>query len=100
MLEVHRKILSDFKEIGKRAKVILFGSLARGDYRLDSDIDLAVVTEKEQLKKRAAVIADEALFEYGKVVSLTFLSKSEMQRESPFAQAIKEGKVIYYGGGA
>jgi len=31
--------------VGKKAKITLFGSVAKGNYRLDSDIDLAIITK-------------------------------------------------------
>jgi uncharacterized protein len=49
---IHRKTL--FKKVKEvvysfdpQAKIILFGSRARGDYRKDSDWDFMVLTEKE-----------------------------------------------------
>ncbi|ABL78856.1 nucleotidyltransferase domain-containing protein [Thermofilum pendens] len=34
------------EEVDRDCRVILFGSAARGDYRVDSDVDVLVVTEK------------------------------------------------------
>ena len=36
MSKFHKEILKQFKPVGKHAKIILFGSLAKGNYRLDS----------------------------------------------------------------
>jgi len=47
MLKFHLEILKEFEPVGKRAKIILFSSLARGNYRLDSDIDLAIITREK-----------------------------------------------------
>ena len=33
------------EEFDKNCRVMLFGSVARGDYRVDSDIDVLVITE-------------------------------------------------------
>jgi len=30
-----------------KAKIILFGSVARGDYRCDSDIDIAIISKRK-----------------------------------------------------
>ncbi|BDC18646.1 nucleotidyltransferase domain-containing protein [Acidianus sp. HS-5] len=33
------------EEIDKNCRVILFGSIARGNYRVDSDIDVLIITD-------------------------------------------------------
>jgi len=100
MLKFHRDILKEFEPVGRRAKVILFGSVARGDYRLDSDIDLAIITDEEDLKKVSSSIADEILVKYGKVVSLKFVREEDFTKRNndPFIEEIKKGKMIYHGG--
>ena len=97
MLKFHREILKEF-ELGKKAKIILFGSLARGNYRLDSDIDLAIITEDKDLMALASSIADRILTKYGKLVSLKFISEKELNEgKTPFMNEIKRGVVIYEG---
>ena len=99
MLKFHKKILKEFEPVGKKAKIILFGSLARGDYRLDSDIDLAIITKDKKLTKLASSIADKILAEYGKVVSLKFIEDKDFEEEgNPLVEEIKKGIVIYDGG--
>ena len=99
MLKFHKKILKEFEPVGKKAKIILFGSLARGDYRLDSDIDLAIITKDKKLTKLASSIADKILAEYGKVVSLKFIEDKDFEEEgNPLIEEIKKGIVIYDGG--
>jgi len=99
MLKVHRDILKEFEPIGKRAKVILFGSLVRGDYRLDSDIDLAIITDNEDLMKVSSSIADRILVKYGKVVSLKFIREEDFVKRKwdPFIEGLRKGKIIYHG---
>jgi len=99
MLKFQKKILKEFEPVGKKAKIILFGSLARGDYRLDSDIDLAIITKDKKLTKLASSIADKILAEYGKVVSLKFIEDKDFEEEgNPLVEEIKKGIVIYDGG--
>ena len=100
MLKFHREILKEFEPIGKRAKVILFGSVARGDYRLDSDIDLAIITDEEDLKKISSSIADRILMKYGRVVSLKFIREEDFAkgRKDSFIEKVRNGRVIYRGG--
>jgi predicted nucleotidyltransferase len=99
MLKFHSDILKEFEPVGKRAKIILFGSLARGDYRLDSDIDLAIITKDKSLMKLSSSIADKILAEYGKLVSLKFIDEEDFdKRKIPLKDEIKRGMVIYNGG--
>ncbi|MEM3871098.1 MAG: nucleotidyltransferase domain-containing protein [Nitrososphaeria archaeon] len=101
MLKFHMDILKEFEDVGRRAKVILFGSLAKGCYRLDSDIDLANITngKNNDLIELASSIADKILMDHGKVVSLKFIKEEEMLRgKSPLIDEIKRGIVIYDGG--
>lgn len=100
MLKFHRDILKEFEPVGKKAKVILFGSVARGDYRLDSDIDLAIITDEEDLKKFSSSIADKILVKYGKVVSLKFIREEDFvkRKGDSFIEEVRMGRVIYHGG--
>jgi len=98
MLKYHKEILKEFEPVGKHAKIILFGSLAKGNYRLDSDIDLAIITEDKDLMELASSIADRILTKYGKLVSLKFISEKELNEgKTPFMNEIKRGVVIYEG---
>lgn len=44
------------EEIDKNCRVILFGSVARGNYRVDSDVDVLIITDlAEDVWKRAEI---------------------------------------------
>lgn len=99
MLKFHKEILKQFEPVGKKAKIILYGSLAKGKYRLDSDIDLAIITKNKNLMKQASSIANKILAEHGKLVTIKFITEEEFEREkSPIIDEIKKGIVIYNGG--
>ena len=89
--------MKEFEPIGRKAKIILYGSVAKGNYRLDSDIDLAIVTKDEKVKKNATQIANKILAKYGKLVSLVFLSPEDLRKSKPFIKEVLKGKVIYSG---
>ena len=97
MLKIHQEILNEFAPIGKKNKIILFGSVAKGYYRLDSDIDLAIITDNVQSIKKSINTADKILIKFGKVVSLKFLTKEDMIKKDPFISEVLKGKVIYHG---
>ncbi|MEM5799602.1 MAG: nucleotidyltransferase domain-containing protein [Candidatus Aenigmatarchaeota archaeon] len=97
MLKYHQDIIKEFE--GLKATIILFGSVSRGNYRLDSDIDLAIISNNKKIKQKAENIADKILFKYGKVVSLKFFTKDDfykkINKKDPFVFEIIKGKVIY-----
>jgi predicted nucleotidyltransferase len=98
MLKIHEEILKEFEPVGEKAKIILFGSIARGNYRLDSDIDLAIITKGKKLVELAQSIADKILIEYGKLVFIKFINEGELERrKSPLMDEIRKGIVIYNG---
>lgn len=66
-------------------KIVLYGSYARGDYRKDSDIDIAAIVRGERkdlqdrLKKVWDVSSDLEL-EYGTIVSPTVIPFDEFEK--------------------
>ncbi len=94
MLRVHREILNEFKKLKGKASVIAYGSVVKGSYRLDSDIDIAVITKSNQARKLAEKIADKILLKYGKVVSLKFLTKEDLKKQSTFVKEVLSGRRI------
>ncbi|MGB9676010.1 MAG: nucleotidyltransferase domain-containing protein [Candidatus Bathyarchaeia archaeon] len=99
MLKFHKEILKQFEPVGKHAKIILYGSLAKGNYRIDSDIDLAIITKNKKLMKQASSVADKILAEQGKLITLKFITEEELEKgKSPIIDEIKKGIVIYNGG--
>ncbi len=98
MLEFHRQILKQFEPVGRNAKITLFGSLAKGNYRLGSDIDLAIVTKDRRVMRWASKIADKILAEQGKLITLKFIAEEELEKgKNPIIEEIRKGIVIYNG---
>ena len=72
-------------------KIVLFGSRARGDYRKNSDIDIAVeielnFREKRKLKEKIDIIS--GIYS----VDLIFLDEVENYFKN---KVLKEGKILY-----
>lgn len=78
--------------------MMLFGSVARGDYRPDSDIDILVVSNyrKEIWPKISLIIADTVLKE-GELLSVHLISENmfnETKDYSFLTNVLKEGIVL------
>ncbi|MBI4176236.1 MAG: nucleotidyltransferase domain-containing protein [Candidatus Aenigmarchaeota archaeon] len=97
MLKVYLDMLKGFGKLKKEATVVLYGSVAKGISRTDSDIDIAIITDSKRAREKAEKVADGILFEYGKVVSLIHLTPRKLyeNRGYPFIQEILKGNVLY-----
>jgi len=89
------RILNRLKKDPSVRLVLLFGSLARGDARDHSDIDLIVVKETE---KRFLDRLDEFYDDAREAMDVLVYTPQEFEemRERPFVKrALKEGKILY-----
>jgi uncharacterized protein len=85
------------KDIDPRAKVILYGSFARGDNNKNSDIDLLILLDKEvityQDEKQIKYPLYDLEFETGQIISPLVLSKLDWEnrhRITPFYANVKQ----------
>lgn len=85
-------------------KIILFGSQARGDSNVGSDIDILVVVDilEEQLgeiKREMRNLASDISLEYDECVSLIIVTKSEYEAKvnTLFYQNIKRDGIVLFG---
>jgi predicted nucleotidyltransferase len=81
-------------------QIILFGSQARGDARDDSDIDLLIVLEQAESKRKAAVAIRRDLIGFPGAIDIVVTTPSEVARRGCFngsvlQPALEEGKVLY-----
>lgn len=81
------------------AKVILFGSRARGEGRSDSDLDLLVIEPKLKSRRTEFVRLREALGDLGVPVDLMVLSaeyanQRAQVRGSMVNEALSRGRVL------
>lgn len=79
-----KKVLGDQLET-----VILFGSQARGEARIDSDVDVLIVVRDEfdygDLIQRTSTLVSALSLEYDVVISRAFTSRQRFDQErSPF----------------
>jgi predicted nucleotidyltransferase len=84
------------------AQLILFGSYARGDFKSDSDIDILVLIDKEQIsrndEKKIVYSLYDVELETGIIISPVIYTKHTWETRysiTPFyANVSSEGKVL------
>ncbi len=81
-------------------KIILFGSYARGDYGIDSDLDLLVIVPGIQHLRAESLRVRRALRGLLAPVDLVIATPEQIQRLGNvvglvYQSALSEGKVIY-----
>ena len=91
-----KKIVDQFHPV----KIILFGSYARGAAGPDSDVDLLVVMEVKDSKRRQAVEIDLALSDRTFPLDLIVVTPDEFEKYRDVVghilyPAVREGKVLY-----
>jgi len=82
------------------AKILLFGSYARGSADRDSDVDLLVVMDVKDSKRKQAVEIDLALSDRTFPLDLIVVTPEEFEKYRDVVghivyPAVREGKVVY-----
>ena len=97
MMRIYKEMLGRFGKLEGRAKIILYGSVASGKSRPDSDVDLAVITDDKRARAEAGKIADGIFLDYGKAVLIAYFTPEEMKSKSydPFVKEVGRGQVLY-----
>ena len=92
------EIISKYQN--KIYKIILFGSYARGDYKIDSDVDLLIVWQGDRNSGAEKIedVAYEYLLEKGVYFSIKVLTVEQYNdlsiKGSPFIKNIEEEGVV------
>jgi uncharacterized protein len=92
------------RELGdKLDSIILYGSIARGNFGRESDIDLLLISHAKKLSEKAYAISYDVDIKNNTVTSILIYSPEEMRKNfelgSPFIKnVIHEGKIIYDNG--
>lgn len=77
-------------------KIILFGSVARRNEKLISDIDIVVIADKvEGLENRITLLADEILKKSKMKIIPLIMTVKEAEEDKQFAEGLKKGEVLY-----
>jgi len=99
------KAINEFVEIAIKKfpgikAIVIFGSVARGTYNKDSDIDMLVVTNDRRIHEDLDSLAFDMTLKYGEVFGLIIRTPGEIKYliklGSPLMDAIlTEGKIKY-----
>ena len=94
--QLTKRIVDQFNPI----KIILFGSHARGDPGIYSDIDLLVVLDRAEDTREASIEIRRALRGSGVAIDVIATTPAEVEEFGDMAggilrPALREGKVLY-----
>ena len=79
-------------------KAYLFGSMARGDYHLWSDVDILVISEDPRRTKKALrKVLDDIFVEHNVTVAAVIIDKRSWEKGLSLLKetAVKEGRLIW-----
>jgi len=97
--DILKRIKYSVRSSEPEAKIILYGSFARGDNRKDSDMDIIILLEKDQVsredEKKVKYPLYDIEFDSGQVISPLVFSRKDWEtrhKVTPFYQnVISEG---------
>jgi predicted nucleotidyltransferase len=92
-----REFTEKVKGVKGVLSVVLFGSVARGEEKLTSDIDVAVFVDKKRKKieEKITGVAEEILEKSKMSIVPIILTRDEIQASEQFAREIERGVVLY-----
>jgi predicted nucleotidyltransferase len=94
------EIVRRIRAVAEPERIILFGSYARGDEGLDSDLDLFIVLDSDLPRYRRAVAFYQALSGLGVAKDIVVYTPAEVEEWktascSLVATVLREGTVLY-----
>ncbi len=94
--DITKKIVAQFNPV----QIIVFGSFARGEEHKNSDLDLLVVMNSVQDRRRTAIEIRRALREFSISKDIIVTTPEQLRERSQvvgtvFRPAMLDGKVIY-----
>jgi len=97
MKRMLKKITKELSKIEDIKAVILYGSLARGEFTSRSDVDLFILTTKDKIQKEIHDKVIDLESEIGRNIQPTIRTISELQKtDTGLLQNIfQEGKILY-----
>jgi predicted nucleotidyltransferase len=94
------RIRTEIKRIDPKAKVVLFGSRARGDARKDSDWDLLILIDSQNIREKEDLFRDKIYdleLEIGEIISMFVYNNKDWtsrHKITPLYKSIKKEGVV------
>ena len=94
------RIRTEIKKIDPKAKVVLFGSRARGDARKDSDWDLLILIDSQDVGEKEDLFRDKIYdleLETGEIISMFVYNNKDWtsrHKITPLYKSIKKEGVV------
>ena len=94
------RIRTEIKRIDPKAKVVLFGSRARGDAKKDSDWDLLILIDSQNIREKEDLFRDKIYdleLETGEIISMFVYNNkdwSSRHKITPLYKSIKKEGVV------
>jgi len=98
--QIATRIRHEIKLIDPRAKVVLFGSRARGDAKKDSDWDLLILIDSLNIREKEDLFRDKIYdleLETGEIISLFVYNNKDWtsrHKITPLYKSIKKEGVL------
>jgi predicted nucleotidyltransferase len=98
--ETLNEIVKRLVTLASPVKIILFGSVARGEARPNSDLDLLIVEEEVTKPQDEALRLDRALSDLMLPIDLIVISETQLNRYGSvpgtiYYHSLREGQVLY-----
>lgn len=94
------RIRTEIKRIDPNAKVVLFGSRARGDARKESDWDLLILIDSQNIREKEDLFRDKIFdleLETGEIISMFVYNDKDWNTRhklTPLYKSIKKEGVV------
>lgn len=94
------RIKTEIKRIDPKAKVVLFGSRARGDAKKDSDWDLLILIDSQNIREKEDLFRDKIYdleLETGEIISMFVYNNKDWtsrHKITPLYKSIKKEGVV------
>lgn len=92
-----KRFTSKVKKILKNnlVDILIYGSVARGEAKEDSDIDIIVVVKRNafETQMKLAALAFDILMETGEYISVQTLKSKELERDTIFLHNIRNDAI-------